>query len=75
MKRWQSNRRPNFRSQLILSEFFASQTAIKKCLRLGQFFSLFLVGREREKQCGRAEKQNKNAKKNKNDHSGTSNNY
>ena len=32
MKRWQSYRRPNFRSQQILSEFFASQTAIKKCL-------------------------------------------
>ena len=35
MKRWQSYRRPNFRSQLILSEFFASQTAIKKCLNTG----------------------------------------
>ena len=35
MKRWQSYRRTNFRSQLILSEFFASQTAIKKCLNTG----------------------------------------
>ena len=35
MKRWQSYRRPNFRSQPILSEFFASQTAIKKCLNAG----------------------------------------
>ena len=35
MQRWQSYRRPNFRSQLILSDFFASQTAIKKCLNTG----------------------------------------
>ena len=44
MKRWQSYRRPNFRSQLILSEFFASQTAIKKCLNTRVLTTLERLG-------------------------------
>ena len=43
MKRWQSYRRPNFRSQLILSEFFASQTAIKKCLNTRVLTTLYYM--------------------------------
>ena len=43
MKRWQSYRRPNFRSQLILSEFFASQTAIKKCLSTRVLTTLYYM--------------------------------
>ena len=43
MKRWQSYSRPNFRSQLILSEFFASQTAIKKCLNTRVLTTLYYM--------------------------------
>ena len=43
MKSWQSYRRPNFRSQLILSEFFASQTAIKKCLNTRVLTTLYYM--------------------------------
>ena len=43
MKRWQSYRRPNFRSQLILSEIFASQTAIKKCLNTHVLTTLYYM--------------------------------
>ena len=36
MTKWQSNRRLNFRSQPILSDFLGgSQTSIKKCLNAG----------------------------------------
>ena len=41
------------------------QGSPKIIIRLGQFFSLFLVGREWEKQCGRAENKTKMQKKTK----------
>ena len=43
MKRWQSYRRSNFRSQLILSEFFACQKAIKKCLNTRVLTTLYYM--------------------------------